>query len=619
MPLPDMVTIRFNPGGIEGRAPSGVTIAQAALRLGAPLASDCGGAGTCGKCRVRVSPLTRAETDQPNGSSPPGGLCLACQTELAQDSLVEIQQPLPVGEISWRAETFRAVAHPRPSLRRQAIKAADILPLGPEAAERDIETRLRQAPGLQRVTLDSEALRQAAAGLPSGAEALSLTITNEDEVIWLEAMPAGPLAGLAVDLGTTTVTVSLCDLRQGHLLAQAATLNPQAVHGADIISRINYYSRDPAKNGPALQRLAVQAVNRLAQLLCRAGQVAPWQIMEIILVGNPTMHHLFLGLDPSGLARDPFQPQQTQAMAVKARQLGLAVNPGAYLQALPLVAGHVGADTIGALLGVGVEQTSKGVLLVDMGTNGELVLQKGRRKACCSCATGPAFEGGCIRQGTRAVPGALCRARLSKDGRGVQYQVLGQSQWFGGGLPGASGVRGICGTGLVELVAVLLRAGVITPSGAFATGQPHADLRRGAGGQWEFVVAPARDTSLDGDLVLTQHDIRQFQLAKGALRAGYRILMDHVGVDELDRVDMAGIFGSRLDLDLAGAVGILPPVAKEKVYGVGDAAAHGAVLALLDVQNRDLATRLAREMEHVELNAADNFQEVFVSEMGFVL
>lgn len=618
MPSDELIRIRFSPGDLEDRVPVGTMILGAALRLGAPLASDCGGRGTCGKCQVLIHGLDGVGPGEESAAPLPGRRCLACQTPLERPCSIEIVQPLPIDEVTLEAGTNRPLVSPAPAVRRLVLEAASPKAFGVGREPDQALDFIQRLPGLENLGMDAEALRQAITGLTPKARRLGLTLAGPQEVIWLAAAPSRILAGLAVDLGTTTITASLCDLQQGTVLCRATTLNPQVTWGADVVSRISHYAQAPERNGAVLQGLAVQAINRLIAKLCQAGHVESHDIMEMALVGNPTMHHLFLGLDPLCLAMPPYQPYTSEAMRMKARDLGVAINPGAYLEALPLIGGQVGSDTVAAMLSQGTGDGEESVLLVDMGTNGELVLQKGGRKVCCSCATGPAFEGGCIHQGSRAIPGALCRARMDDGGQGLAYQVVGQSIWYRAGQGGASGVRGICGTGIVELVAALRGAGVITPSGAFADDRQSPNLRRGASGQREFVVVPAAETAMGVELLLTQQDVRQFQLAKGALCAGYRILMDHLGVTRLGRVDLAGIFGSKLDPTQALTAGILPPVAPQQVRSIGDAAGQGAAMALLNVGTRQHAAHLARETEHLELNSCRDFQDVFIDEMAFV-
>ena len=573
------------------------------------LEAPCGGKGLCGKCRVRpegqATPLTPAEQAL-LGPEAAQGLRLACQTALPQGGAVwvppESRQQRQVILTSGQSGELEL----EPAVRAYTLKVPLPSLAEPEAARERLLAALAQAMDEELATppeLPLSLLRRLPQ-LLSGGQDLAVALRQGREIVDLSPVPAGPPLGLAVDLGTTTVVAYLCDLASGQLLAVSSEMNPQVAHGDDVISRISRCAGGPAGLAQ-LSRAAVECVNALAAQACAQVEAGPGRIQECVMVGNSVMHHLFLGLDPASLAVAPFAPVARGALEVKARSAGLALGSEAWLHWLPLKAGFVGADTVAAALAVGADGLSEPTLLLDLGTNGEMVLAAGGRMLACSTAAGPALEGGHIGQGMRGAPGAVERARFTPGDPRPQLRVIGGERPVG-----------LCGSGLVSLISGLLATGILLPNGGLDPERAPGLVRPGPQGL-EFLAAPAADTDHGRDLVLTSRDIAEVQLAKAAIRAGAEVLMAELGVTELRRVLLAGAFGNYLDPAEAARIGLFPALPVERIQGVGNAAGVGAVMALLSQSQRARAAELAQAMGYVELSGHPRFQDLFVDSMAF--
>jgi uncharacterized 2Fe-2S/4Fe-4S cluster protein (DUF4445 family) len=421
-----------------------------------------------------------------------------------------------------------------------------------------------------------------------------------------------PLYGMAFDIGTTTMVGYLLDLSLGKQVALSSLLNPQVAFGADVISRITFASREPS-GLQTLQGRMVQALNALIQEAASSARIAPSRIYALSVVGNTTMHHLLLGLDPSGLGHLPYNPVLADPLEIRASDLGLQAHPQAPVFLLPNISGYVGSDIVGGILATGLPHREGIALGIDIGTNGEMVLGSRRQILAASTAAGPAFEGSQISCGMRAEPGAISQV-WTEDGD-IRWKAVAE-------LP----PRGICGSGLVDLVAVLLRVGIIDEGGRLQapdlleTSLPSAirsRLQPAPKGGWEFLLAEGREGSQA--VTLTQGDIRELQLAKGAIRAGINILMDELSLDisQIEEIWLAGAFGNYLDPTSAQSIGLIPPYPLERIRPVGNAAGEGAKMALLSQKAREEASRIAREVRYVELASRADFQERFVEALAF--
>jgi uncharacterized 2Fe-2S/4Fe-4S cluster protein (DUF4445 family) len=413
-----------------------------------------------------------------------------------------------------------------------------------------------------------------------------------------------PCLGLAVDLGTTTIVVYLVDLKTGRSLSVKAEMNPQVSQGEDVISRIAL-CRDRPDRLKKLAGSVHQCITELAQQACMEAGVPFGHIFETVLVGNTAMHHIFLQLDPSGLAQAPYTPVTSDSVEISARSITPGSAPEAQILVLPVKAGFVGADTVAAVLALDADQVTEPTLILDLGTNGEIVLATPERMLCCSCAAGPAFEGGHIKWGLRGAPGAVDQVSVSADSLEPELRVIG-------GGP----ALGICGSGLVSLVSELVKAGVVTPSGGFDPARRGKHLREGANG-WEYLLATKENTGTGQDLVLTHQDLSHLQLAKAAIHAGISLLLSEMGIPSVEKVLLAGAFGNYLDPGAACGINMFPGVVVENITSVGNAAGAGALSALISRSQRIRAQTIARRMDYLELATHPKFNETFVMSMAF--
>ena len=418
--------------------------------------------------------------------------------------------------------------------------------------------------------------------------------------------------GVAIDVGTTTVVAALMDLATGQEAAVASTANPQASRGDDVVSRIEYCQGGPSRR-KEMQGLIVGCLNGLIEQLCRQGRIKRTDIYEMTVVGNTTMTHLLLGLETANIARAPFIPALRQGMAAEARELGLKINKRGAIYVAPNIAGFVGADTVGVILATGLRDSSSMRMVIDIGTNGELVLGNADRLLVCSTAAGPAFEGARIKYGMRAAAGAIDRVDVC-EGK-LRVHTIGDAS-----------AMGLCGTGLIEAVGTCLELGIISQTGRMVKASDLPNLSaelaarvQGQDGEAAFVLVRAEETNSGHPVLLTQRDVREVQLAKGAIFAGASVLMAEMGVtiNDLDEVMLAGAFGNFIRPDRARCVGLLPPVPLEKVRFVGNAAGTGSRMLLLNRRLRETVEQISLGVEHLELSGRADFQNLFVESMFF--
>jgi len=582
----------------------GTTVFAAARAAGIALVSPCGGKGRCGRCVVEIREGAPEPTDVERQVLGPARLAqgrrMACRALALRDLVVV----LPAAS---RAE-FTEVLADGESIGFDLTPAVVARVVGVDAPAlddpRDDLARLVDALGYGRIEAEPVALRE----LPRVLRAngfCARAILRDGRLLRVEPPSAsGRLLGAAFDVGTTTVAGALLDLENGRQLAVASRTNPQHALGDDVVSRMDYASGGEAALGDMQSRIVGCVGDMLAELARTAG-VAPGAVHEIVVAGNNVMTHLFLGLPPEAMATVPFAPVTNSAVSVPAAELGLAAAPTARVTTVPSASAYVGGDIIAGLTALGFSGFDDEVLFIDIGTNGEVVAGSGARAMCAATAAGPAFEGARISCGMRAVPGAIAHARLA-DGN-LDLEVLG------GGPPG-----GVCGTGLVDLAAAMLETGVLDDTGRIVEGgaSPLASRVREGSEGIEFVVASGDC----GEVALTQRDIRELQLAKGAIAAGAGVLLGRIGVAPADvrRVLLAGAFGSTIRPESAVAIGLLPDgIDPARVCAVGNTAAAGARAFLASRRAREEATRLARWLEVVELSADLDFQDAFADAMMF--
>ncbi|MBN1259976.1 MAG: DUF4445 domain-containing protein [Anaerolineae bacterium] len=622
--------IVFQPSGRAGTVPAGISVLEAARRLGAGIEATCGGQGTCGKCVVyiesgtfskydvisnldHVSPPHEAERRILEHRALPAYARLACMARVTGDLLVTVPP-----ESQSQKQVVRKSANHRNIALDPAVRIVTLhlsVPNREDGSDRErVLAALAQQAGVTGGVFDYRALRALPDALRAGEGEITATLWNEKVVIHVQPGDESWPLGLAVDIGSTTLAAYLCDLRTGALLTTVSAMNPQVTYGDDIMSRISYAITQPGGRS-RLHTLVVAAINELARQAVEGVGRAVEDVADLTLVGNSVMHHLLLDLDPGSLGQLPFLPVIRDAIDVRASDLGLQVNPGARAHVLPLEAGFVGADNVGVLLAEQPHRQDAVTLIIDVGTNGEIVLGNRQRLLCTSAATGPALEGAQITHGMRAAPGAIERVRIDPETLEARFKVIGQASWSDALPPEQLQARGICGSGIIEAVAELLTAGIISESGRFNKALATPRLIR-VNGRPAYVIAEAAQTALESPIVITQSDVRAIQLAKAAIYVGARFLMQEFGVAAVDRIVLAGAFGSVIDKERAMIIGMIPDCDLDQVISVGNAAGDGARIALLNREKRREAVHLARWTQHVTPSAEGEFQEQFVAALA---
>lgn len=590
------------PSGRTIRAAIGVTIREALQQGGVPLAGSCGGEGRCGECRVRFVDRppapTGADLSALDSAEIEGGWRLACMHVLRGTVAIEVREA--AGELDQKAKANAgAVASsisPEVSSREVCLDPASA---GDPTA---MAVRLRGAAG-DKITVPLIALQRAASLIQSGSSIRSV-IERQGEILDVHPCGAYEIHGLAVDVGTTTLGARLFHLPSGRQLAVAASRNPQCRFGADVISRIAHVRRGGSEGLSQLQEAAREGINALLEQLTSRAHVPGDSVYAVSVVGNPTMLHILLGVDPRGIDVSPYAPAFSEGVECRAREIGLAIHPHAVVRTLPAISAYVGADVVAGILATDLVGSGGRRLFLDVGTNGEIVLTVEGRLIACSTAAGPAFEGASIAQGMPALEGAIEAVRV--EGNRVRCATVRDAA-----------PRGICGSGLVSAVAELRRAGIIEPSGRFAarTG-PLSDRLDGEGKRRRFRLTDGGES-----VYLYQSDVHEFQLAKAAIRAGIESLLREadLAAGALDGVLIGGAFSARLDAEHLVAIGLLPPVDVSRVRMAGDAAGRGAMLVLLDRKSAADARRIADRAEYVELSADKRFSDLFIEYLSLSL
>jgi uncharacterized 2Fe-2S/4Fe-4S cluster protein (DUF4445 family) len=616
------VTVKavFVPSYKEISTSLGKTILDAAQDAGVYIDSACGGVGKCGKCKVRFvsgtcSPLTREESEQISSREQGQGFRLACRAQLQTDAVIFIpEKTIFKGPASRKEFTPRKIPI-QPAVRTYLLNAARIH--GRDENPPDtLSTFLKAQHGLDGVTADPQVLAEVASLLEQPTEIVASVWMNQ-EIIRVQQGAGGQTYGIALDVGTTTLALYLCNLATGKILTSASATNPQTIFGEDIMSRISYSVNHPEVGVKRMQKELINTINEMIHQVTADKRIVTTDIIDMTVVGNTVMHHIFLGLPPDPLGFWPFTPTIQTSVNVKARDLDIDILPSAYVHVLPVEAGFVGADNVAVLIAEEPYTRDEISLVIDIGTNGELALGNKSRLLSCSCATGPALEGAQIKCGMRAAPGAIEKVKVDPQTFDVDYKVIGNQTWKSEEAPGKFRPVGICGSGILDAIAALYLSGVIRPNGAFLQEASTPRLRKDEKGYKEFVLARAEETPTGKDIVITQKDVRQIQLAKAAIRAGCQIMMKLLDVRRPDRLIVAGAFGMHIDRDNALAIGLFPPCKPETVSFVGNAAGHGAYLALINRAKREEAERIARWTEHIELATEESFQKEFIKALAF--
>ncbi len=625
--------IVFTPSGRRGEFPHGVRLLDAARSIGVDVDSVCGGRGLCGRCRVVCMDgdfAKHAIRSRPENLSPVNEIeeryserrlrleenhRLSCQATVRGDLVIDVppESQMHRQVVRKEAELRDIELNPSTRLYHVQVQPADLR----ESAS-DLQ-RLREALArewsLTDLDCDPMVLPSLQGALRQGDWRVTAAVHNQAGIVavWPGFKPAAH--GVAIDIGSTTVAAHLADLTSGTVVATDGIMNPQIRFGEDLMSRVSYVMMHP-EGAAELTGAVRRGVNGLIREVCSLGGVVPEDVVELTVVGNPIMHHLFLGIDPRELGGAPFALATAGALDQKARDIGIEINPGANVYVLPCIAGHVGADAAGMVLAEEPHLLDEVSLVVDVGTNAEIVLGNRDRLLACSSPTGPAFEGAQISCGQRATPGAIERVRIDPENLEPRYTVIGSELWSDdpkfAEATGASGITGICGSGIIEVIAEMYLTGIIDEDGV---------IDGSLAARSDRIVADGRTFSYllhDGPprILVTQTDVRQVQLAKAALYAGVRLLQDRAGIDKIDRIRLAGAFGSHIDPKFAMVLGLIPECDLDRVESAGNAAGMGALIALLNVSVRKEIEAVVSGIEKVETAVEPKFQQYFVDAMA---
>jgi uncharacterized 2Fe-2S/4Fe-4S cluster protein (DUF4445 family) len=632
--------IVFTPSGKRGRFPVGTPVLTAARQLGVDLDSVCGGRGICSKCQITpsygefskhgvtveadaLSEWNAVEQRYQDKRGLKPGRRLGCQATVQGDIVIDVPPESQVHKQVVRKAASARVIEMDPATKLYFVEVEEPDMHVPTGDFERLSRALAEQWGIEGVVADLSVIRKLQPRLRKGNWAVTVAVYNDHTGaaprvldVWSGLHEAG-IYGIAIDLGSTTIAAHLTDLTTGEVIESAGLMNPQIRFGEDLMSRVSY-SMMNAGGDQEMTRAVRDALNTLMQDLAEAAGIDPQLMLEVTFVCNPVMHHLLIGVDPVELGQAPFALATSQSMSMAASELDLTVmNASARCYILPCIAGHVGADAAAVALSEEPNKSEDLVLIVDVGTNAELLLGNKTRVLACSSPTGPAFEGAQISAGQRAAPGAIERIEIDPVTKEPRFRVIGCDLWSDedgfAEATKASGITGICGSGIIEAVAELRMAGLMDDSGLIGSPEATGTARCIAQGRtYSYVIYDA--TAQDGPMIsVTQGDIRAIQLAKSALYAGARLLMDEMEVESVDRVVLAGAFGAHISAKHALVLGMIPDVPLERVQSAGNAAGTGARIALCNIGSRRAIEATVGQITKVETAIAPKFQEHFVA------
>ena len=629
--------ILFMPSGKRGRFTVGTPVLDAARELGVYVESVCGGRGICGRCQIEVQEGQFAKhgiisaRDHISGFGPKerryserrglkDGRRLSCSSTVQGDLVIDVPQDVQVNAQVVRKAAIDRVIERNPAVQLCFVEIDEPDMHKPIGDLDRLEAALERDWGWKDLLVSQHLLPRVQKTLRKGGWAATAAIHKDLEssrpsliALWPDLK--NEAYGIACDIGSTTIALHLVSLLSGRIVASAGTPNPQIRFGEDLMSRVSYVMMNP-DGREAMTGAVREAINDLVARVCAESGVAAEDILDAAFVGNPIMHHLFLGIDPTELGQAPFALAVSGAVHSWASELGLAVNEGARVYLLPCIAGHVGADAAAATLSEGPHRQDRMMLLVDVGTNAEIVLGNRERVVAASSPTGPAFEGAEISSGQRAAPGAIERVRIDPLTLEPEFRVIGVDKWSHedgfGEAAAETGITGICGSAIIEVVAEMYLAGIVSEDGVIDGSMASKSAR---------IIADRRTYSYllhDGDhrITVTQNDVRAIQLAKAALYAGVKLLMQKQGVDAVDAIRFAGAFGSFIDPKYAMVLGLIPDCDLGEVKAVGNSAGTGALMALLNRDHRREIERTVRGIEKIETALEPDFQQLFVDAMA---
>jgi uncharacterized 2Fe-2S/4Fe-4S cluster protein (DUF4445 family) len=630
----------FTPSGKRGRFAMGTPVLTAARQLGVDLDSVCGGRGICSKCQitpgvgeyskhgVTVAPdaLSEWNSVEQRYKDKRGlidGRRLGCQAKVMGDIVIDVPPESQVHrQVVRKAATARAMTMD-PATRLYFVEVQEPDMHEPSGDFERLGAALRVEWDIPDITAGLDVLRKLQPVLREGKWQVTVALHKDHQLgphrvldIW-PGLYEGGLYGLAIDLGSTTIAAHLCDLRTGEVVTSSGIMNPQIRFGEDLMSRVSYVMMNPGGD-IEMTRAVREGMDALIAAISEEAQVSAREIMEAVIVCNPVMHHLFLGIDPVELGQAPFALATSGAISLDIRELGMkAMNPAARGYLLPCIAGHVGADAAAVALSESPETSEDLVLVVDVGTNAEILLGDKRRVLACSSPTGPAFEGAQISSGQRAAPGAIEKIEIDPVTKEPRFRVIGCDLWSDEpGFDAATaqtGITGICGSGIIEAVAEMRMAGLVDASGLIGSAEQAGTWRNQPEGRTHAYLIHDATATGGPRITVTQGDIRAIQLAKSALYAGARLLMDEIGTDHVDRVVLAGAFGAHISPKHAMVLGMIPDALLSKVTSAGNAAGTGARIALCSIAARHAIEATVRRIHKVETAIEPRFQEHFVN------
>jgi uncharacterized 2Fe-2S/4Fe-4S cluster protein (DUF4445 family) len=626
------IHIVFTPSGRQGKVPSGTSVLQAARSMGVDIDSVCGGRAMCGRCQIvvgegdfpkhgivsssdSITPRSKVEDRYAEKRSLGDDRRLSCQAMLRSDVVIDVPAESQVHDQVIRKEADDRVIEvdaptrlcfidvrepdmhePSGDLRRVVEALAD---QWPDRVSGEVTADLHVITGLQKALRD-------------GKWQITVALRGGDRIIGVWPGLKEQILGAAIDIGSTTMSAHLCDMNSGAVLASSGAMNPQIRFGEDLMSRVSY----GILNEGGANEMTHAVREGLQSLLEGAAKQAGFpaeDIIEVVLVGNPVMHHLVLGIDPIELGGAPFALAVDASVEARASELDLRLHPGARIYILPCIAGHVGADAAAVTLAESPDQSDEMTLIVDVGTNAEIVCGNATRLLAASSPTGPAFEGAQISSGQRAAPGAIERIRINPENLEPRFRIIGIEEWSDEDgfdeASAATGITGICGSGIIEALGEMYLAGIITEDGEI-------DGKRAA-------VSPRIEEDgrtfsyrISDTVTVTQNDVRAIQLAKAALYAGFRLLMDKMNIDRVDNVVLAGAFGTHIEPKYAMVLGMIPDCVFDNVKSAGNSAGTGARICLLNKTQRLRVENIVRNIEKIETAIEPSFQDHFVKAMA---
>ncbi len=624
----------FTPSGKRGQFPIGTSILDAARSLGVDLDTVCGGRGLCGRCQVQcpvgefpkhnivsraehLSDSTKVEAryQRINGAFADGRR-LGCQANVLGDMVVDVPPESQVHRQVIRKEADHANITLNPAVSLHVVEVQQPDMHDPSGDLRRLKKALEEEWQLSNLKTDLSMLHSLQQCLREENWQVTAAVHRDGRILAVWPGYKERVCGVAIDVGSTTIAAHLCDLVTGDVLGSSGAMNPQIRFGEDLMSRVSYVMMNPGGD-QEMTKAVRDAINQLLVDVAGEADIDVTDIMELTFVANPVMHHLLLGINPVELGGAPFALTTDEALNVDAVSMDIKAHPRAQAYLLPCIAGHVGADTAGVILCEQPNKLDDITLLVDVGTNAEIVLGNADRMLACSSPTGPAFEGAQISGGQRAAPGAIERVRIDSDTLEPRFSIIGSELWSDdpdfAELQDTLPVTGICGSGIIEVVAEMFLAGIIDTDGVIQGSLAEKNPRIAADGRtFSYLLH-------DGDVTIriTQNDVRQIQLAKAALYAGVRLLMDHMDINKVDRIRLAGAFGSHIDVKYAMVLGLIPDCNLDNVASAGNAAGTGARIALLDTESRTNIENIVRGVEKIETAVEPKFQEHFVEAMAF--